>query len=441
MRGRREGRNVVFSLASGSNPTIPTHIETWAYDDTASPGWCNGGDGASAALIRRWVTYAETNCGPDATKALTDCRSADTTYCTVMVYLDPNLAWPGNPIPSTMSPQENWWLHQPGFTDSSHRLTLQGSYGTGYILNQGMPAVQRRVQSYLRTKFDSWDGVMIDDTSASMPAQFWGSGYTSSQEITTDSGIVAGHQQMARAITHSSGVPFVQVDNGININPNVRTTFPLLNNPSTVVGLVAEGEPWQDGVQPYYSTLLDYMAYVDSRPHDFMTLLSYDQNGALAARRLQESTVLLGYSPGHIVDWADLEQGNLNLAVWPEEGLYPTQPVQSMGTPGGRGCLAGVGVVCSSGGHTQVQVAADVYRREFRACYDQGVSFGGCAVIVNHTSRAVKVSSSWLSGSYSHQITMNGGDVQSGGTINTAGAKFNPGSTMIPADDALLLAQ
>jgi hypothetical protein len=128
------------------------------------------------------------------------------------------------------------------------------------------------------------------------------------------------------------------------------------------------------------------------------------------------------------------------LAVWPEEGIYPTNPVQSMSTPGGNGCLAGTGTVCSTGGHNDLQVAPGVYRREFGACYNKGVRFGTCATIVNTTSSPVTIKSAWLTHSYGHQIAFNGGDVQSGGTINPAGTSFTPGSTSVGADDATLLA-
>ena len=88
-----------------------------------------------------------------------------------------------------------------------------------------------------------------------------------------------------------------------------------------------------------------------------------------------------------------------------------------------------------------MQVAPGVYRREFGACYDRGAPFGRCAVIVNDTATAVTVSPAWLMQLYAHQITMGGGDVQSGGTINTTGALFVAGVTQVPPDDALLLAQ
>ena len=62
-------------------------------------------------------------------------------------------------------------------------------------------------------------------------------------------------------------------------------------------------------------------------------------------------------------------------------------------------------------------------------------------MIVNDTSSPVTVQGSWLTQSYAHQVTFNGGDAQSGGTLNLAGAGFGPGTTTVPADDAILLAQ
>ncbi len=434
--------------SAGARPHVaaaaPTHTETWAYDDSFGGSQCNGGLGASRSLVRGWVTYAETNCGANDHRALNDCHGGSGAYCTVIQYLDANLIWPLNPLVKLHAPaQEDWWLHQPGYTDSGHRLRKAASgdgYGVGYYLNGGKPAVQQWFQNYLRTQYDAWDGVEMDDTHSSTSAQFWGSGYSSSEEIATDAGVQAEHEQMASALTHSNGTPFLQIDNNIDINVDVLPMFPLLNNPGSVVGLMSEGEPWDQGMRAQYPRLLDYMAYVDSLPRDFIVLQSYDQRGALAGRRVQEATVLLGYSPGHVVDWADLERDNWHLSVWPEEGIYPTQPLESMSPPGGGACLARAGVECRLGGHHTLETRSGVYRREFAACYDRGVLFGRCAVIVNDTSHAVRVARSWLRQSYSHQITMRGGDVQSGGSIDLTGAGFRAGSTRIGAHDALLLA-
>jgi hypothetical protein len=118
----------------------------------------------------------------------------------------------------------------------------------------------------------------------------------------------------------------------------------------------------------------------------------------------------------------------------------PIDPVQSMNAPSGTGCLTGSGSNCSGGGHNDLQVATGVYRREFGNCYVHLRSIGPCAAIVNSTGLSVTVKRSWLTRSYDHQITMDGGDVQSGGTIDPSGASFALGSSAVAADDAVLLA-
>jgi hypothetical protein len=110
-----------------------------------------------------------------------------------------------------------------------------------------------------------------------------------------------------------------------------------------------------------------------------------------------------------------------------------------MDAPTGDGCMQGTGQVCTGGGHLDIQVATGVYRREFRDCYNQGAAIGPCASIVNTTSSPVTIKSSWLTLPLHHQITMNGGDVQSGGTIDVNGAPFTAGSTTVAGQDAALL--
>jgi hypothetical protein len=443
-----DGRTVSAPGSGRRHAAVPAHIETWAYDDSASAGWCNGGYGASRGLVRHWLTYAETNCGPHARKAETDCRSRRVSYCTVIQYFDAGKVWSRNPIRRAPT-REDWWLHQLGFTDRGHRLKeVTPGAGTAYWLNQANRQAQRWIRKYLRSRYNSAGGLLMDDTGACRQTQFYGSGYASSEEIRTDAGVLAEHAELARALTHRNGKPFLQVDNGIQPNPFICTSLPLLDARRGVVGLVAEGSPWDYGFTGYYSSLLDVIAAVAARRHDFLVLLSYDRGGSDRARLVQEATMMLGYVPGHLVSWADLEQQNDHLSVWPEEGIYPADPVQSMTDPGGPGCLGGHGLICVKGGHNDLRVAvgvnttdsgAGVFRREFRRCYDRRVLFGHCASIVNDTSVPVVVRRSWLRQSYGHEIGLKGGDVQSGGRIDLSGTTFTPGVTKIPADSAVLL--
>lgn len=413
---------------------VPAHVATWAYDDG-----CNGGTGATAALVQGWVSYAESNCGASASKALTDCHGTGRTECTAVAYLDTNKIY-GDSVPIAQSAQEGWWLHVPGYGDQAHRLRTS-DFGGGYLLNQRNPAVRGWFRNYVQTKLNSYDALMMDDTNASLAAELFDTGQTRSDEITTDAALRDAHEAMASAVTHANGSPLLQIDNGLNVNPYLPTPFGMLNKPSAVNGLIAEGEPMSNGTMTgYYSTLLDDLAYVDHTSNDFIVLLSYDASGALRARRVQAATTLLGYKTDHVVSWSDLEQNSDNLAVWPEQGLVPTRPVQTMGAPTGSGCLAGTGRVCARGGHNDLQVAPGVYRREFAACFNHGSAIGKCAVIVNTTGGAVTIKRAWLTQRYSHQITFVGGDVQSGGTIDVAGAPLTAGATAVGAHDASLLA-
>lgn len=429
---RRAGR--IHRVTAG----VPAHVETWAYDDG-----CNGGTGAGAWLVREWVTYAESNCGPGTTKARTDCHANGTIHCYVMQYLDTNWDFPEDHMRIASAASGNWLLHAP-----SSQSVYTSTMGGGYLLNQLVPEVRRFFQSYVRANYNSDDGLLMDWQSPSLAQELYYStcGCLTTREIPTNQMLQAAHDHMASAMTHRNGAPFIQANNSLPGNPYLPQGLDMLNRARGVDAWVAEGEPESGGVlDPYYSTLLDQIAYISHHTAGFVVLMSEAAAGSTQqqqSRRMDEATILLGYSPGHLVDWADLEQGSSDLAVWPEEGLYPANPEQSMGAPRGRGCLAGLGVVCSRGGHNDLEVAPGVYRREFGACFDRGVRFGPCAAIVNTTGRPVAVRASWLRGvAFGHRIAFAGGDVQSGGTIRVKGLPFHAGKTVVGPQDAILLSQ
>lgn len=438
---------------SGSTAVVSAaaaHTETWAYDD------CGNGLGASAALVRQWLTFAETNCGPDgATTALSNCHSAGVVYCEVIQYLDTNVIYYSGGQASDQWPawqtaaQESWYLHEAP-PNQSTRISTSG-YGGGYFDNVANPSVIAFYQNYVRQNFPDQDGLMMDDTSPGLPELLYDSndaGATSTGEIISSAVLQLDHQLLEDSMTRPNGTTYLQITNGLadGGNPNEADLGigPTGNQITTTApGIISEGSPEDNGsLDPWYPGLLDDMAYIDDSTSGFLVLLS---NGAAGAsyqsqsRLVQEATVLLGYEPGRVVDWAALETGNSDLAVWPEEGIYPTDPLQTMGNPGGSGCLAGTGSYCSTGGHNDLQVATGVYRREFADCFDQGAAFGSCAAIMNTTGSPVTVSSSWLTQTYSHSITLSGGDVQSGGTIDLTGTPFSAGTTQVPADSALIL--
>ncbi len=427
------GAIAVYSSAA------PTHIPTWAFDDG-----CNGGGTASSTLVRRWLTFAYNNCGPTATKALGDCHSQGLRYCDVMQYMDTDWDYGDEPLPPLRAAPGNWWLHEPAPHQSTPIYSAQS--GGGYLIRQTDPALQAYFRSYARAQYDADDGLEMDWQAANLASELFGSscGCESTSEISTDANLRAAHQQMSAALTHRGGSHFLQVDNSLAPNQYEAQGLDMVDASVGVKGLSVEGEPENYGVlDPFYADLLDQIAYIDYRTSAFLVILSRGHAGAAyqpQSRRVTEATMLLGFSPHHLVDWAGLEEGSKSLAVWPEEGIYPSRPLESMGTPGGAGCLAGTGYLCTTGGHNGVEVTAGVYRREFRACYNQGVLFGRCAVVMNTRGSSVVVSGSWLRERYRHEITFRGGDVQSGGKLDLRGARFVAGSTSVPAQDAILLA-
>jgi len=469
---------ILGAAVPSTNPS--THVPTWAYDDWTTKDPCNGGGdgnvGAPASLVDQWVTYAESNCGPESltSKAINDCTHNGMTYCTPVAYLEANWNYndnansqlgPCNVIALTTKP-ESWWLHIPGTLQQnevpSNRLRTAVN-GGGNVFNQNTQAVRTWFQNFVRSCLPGYPALMMDDTGGSQSSLLLNSvgSYTSSAEIQNDRELVTEHQQMAAAVTHAGGAPYLQIDNGLSANNKVATPFALLNDPSSVEGLIAEDAPVNGGVitpdshgnpdQTYYATLLDEMAYVDHpvadnlNNDDFIALLSKNPTGSPPSRLVQQATVMLGYNGSHIVDWADLETSSSDLAVWPEEGIVPTNPVQSMGPPGNAsgqsGCLAGDGAVCTRGGHLNLLVpgTSGVYVREFRDCYKQGTLFGACAAIVNDTATRYPVQSGWLTQPYQWQMGLSGGDVQSGGTIDIEGRAFTAGSTTIGPGSAMLL--
>jgi hypothetical protein len=425
-------------LDRGALAAVPAHVPTWAYDDG-----CNGGSGASGGLVRRWVSFAETNCGTRAAKARSDCHAGGRMRCQVIQYLDTGWYFPVQMAPLAGAAATSWWLHAPA-PDQGARI-YTGTFGGGFLLNQRNPGVQAFFRAYVRKHFSRDDGLLMDWQTPSLAQELYYStcGCNRTAEVATSRGLQTAHEAMSAALTRRNGSPYLQIDNSLAPNPFLSQGLGMLDR-AGVEGFNAEGEPEEYGVlDSYYSTLLDQIAYVADRTHGFVVLLSRGTAGASyedQSRRVAEATMLIGFSAGHLVDWADLEEGARDLAVWPEEGIYPTQPLESMAGPGGRGCLAGNGRVCTRGGHNDVEVAPGVYRREFGACFDAETPIGPCAAIVNTTDNAATVQSTWLHQSYSHEITF-GGDVQSGGTIDVTGGNFAAGSTPVASHDALLLAR
>lgn len=389
--------------------SAPYHIETWAYDAGSGEG-----SKASPELVARYVTYAE-SAGND--KVLTDCHTVP-PRCKAIHYLNANRIYldqdSARIVPMS---QETWWLHVPGYTDASHRLAAPLREHVANLLNQSTPGVQRFYQEYARNTYAAYDGLMLDDSAPGLASLLYGSGYKTSQEITTDAQVVQMHRALAKQLTRRDGRPFILVQNTVNPNPYLPHGLEMIGDPSSIAGLVSEGVPLSNGnVSKWYPDLLNVMARVQKRP-GFIVLLSYGSGGVPAERYLHTATVWLGYSPGHVVDWEDLAD-TTDLAVWPEETIYPMQPLQSM-----------------TKSNADLAVSGGVWRREFASCYLKGSYWGRCAALVNLNDAPVSIQPSWLTQSYTNTIQVTGGTVQDRNAAVTLAAL----QSSIPANGALLV--
>jgi hypothetical protein len=340
---------------------------------------------------------------------------------------------------------------------------------TGSVTNlSGSADLREKIASITRRYYNSYDGLMVDDQAPNLRLMLYNEicGQTNScpaqsAEISTDDQQQLGVRYMAAAFTHKNGSTFMQVENGVTDNPYFPPTVGRLDYPG-VTGFVAEGQPISDGnlYAWKYPGLLDELAYVDTRPGAarFIALLStYDGSDRATLdkwRRVHIATVLLGYSPGHTVSWEDLASGDPSkpVQIWPEEGIYPTDPVKSMtgpDDPGGHCFTDGYipdpdhSWYCTTGGHNDLELDRanhpGVFVREFRTCYNKTQAVGRCAVVMNTSDTPQDVSRLVRNGPYQYEIGFvypNGhGEVGRGGKLNL----IQSWDGTVPGGDAVIL--
>lgn len=428
-----------LALTAWAQARVPSHIPTWAYDEDNAQGAT-----ASAQQVRRYVTYAEGGLGND--KALRDCGGWP-KECFSVWYFDPHFVYDSPQCPYQPDQRfidvasESWFVHFPGYSDAAHRV--RGSYprsckGTTtdvpvYVTNIANPAVRAYFARYLQDNADLWDAYMMDDTGATLVNQMYGPGggfcrglnlngwCTSTQELPNDAALLRAQGALADGLrrTDRSPMPFF-----VNGDPLV------LGTSAQYVGAVLENAIVDAGTfrTAMYEKTLNEMASVEARGKKFVLLDTGDAPAGsadqIAQRIVTTAVAWLGFRPGQTVVWPDLEYNTHNLAVWPEDELYPTRPLQSM-----------------SNDASPIAVAPGVWRREFRACYDDGRSIGPCAALLNANGAPQTVRREWLHASFRHVVTLSGGDVLDGGAVSLARAGFAPGRTEVPAGGALLLAR
>ncbi len=437
-------------LSTGESPdsiteatTIPAHIPVWAYDEYASTG-----AHATAAQIRAYVSFAQGGLGN--TKAVADCAGSST--CKSVFYFNPHFFYDTSSCGSSTarklkaSAQESWYVHLLGYSTSSHRIhgTYNARCSSGtvtvpvYAMNTLNAGVRSYYASYLHTYAAGFDEFFLDDTSGKVSSQFYGPGggfcagriCTATQEIRNDAAVIAEHGALATSLTHPNGTAMLGVFNGVNFSDGRANDLNIIPSSPHFNGAVCEGCIVSAGkARPtMFASVLNAMAQANAIPNASFVLLS---DGGLAgnipaliaARTLTTGVIWLGYSNGHTIVWPNLEEYTENLPVYPEDSIYPSSPIQTMTTAGA----------------TSVQVASNVYRREFRSCYYNRSAIGPCAAIVNGTGGNVVVRSTWLHQTYTHRVELIGTNIPNRGTLSLTAVRFIPNSTYVAPASALLI--
>jgi len=378
---------------------------------------------------------------------LSDCHSVP-NGCKAVAYTDPNHVYNDGPAACVYHPDadvvaaasESWFVHNPGYTDSAHRshgITSGGCYE--WELNPASTGVQHWFLNYLQTNMNGYDFYFIDNdymdvvdenyfTDSGGGCMPWFRFCYSTQEIPNNSAQVNAHASFVNAMHHVNGSPMYFFYQQASFNAALDVSAFAAS--SHFVGLSCESCVATNAtpVRPtLYAGVLNEMAAVYASGKAFLLISRGTWPAGSATQILQRlattGVTWLGYSEGHTIVWPNLEGSTNNLAIWPEDLIYPSSPIQTMVS-----------------GATDLQVASGVYRREFRTCYQAGLAFGRCAVGVNATSGAITVQSAWLTQSYAHIITLRGGDELSGGVASVRGAIFAPHTTLA-SGAALLLAQ
>jgi hypothetical protein len=430
-----------LSSATESTGSEPYHIATWALDGGGNMSVTEGLN-ASAADVNRLVTYAM-----GGQKAVSDCNTSPKA-CKSVFYFDYAMAYAPTSgcfeYPNAYevkAASENWFLHDTGYTNYAHRV--HGKDGSGnctiWAMNPESSGLQTWLRDYLRNNAAGYDVLFADSNSMDVPDAGWfpsGGGCDpwphiclSMEGVPNDAAEVAARIDLINAMTWRNGSPMYAFYQQVDLN-NPALDVAALEGTNRYLGVTCEGcVASPDGVHPEnYGRVLNAMAAVEGTHAAFVLISNgYYTNGSPAQikqRLVTTAIVWLAYKEGHTIVQPNLEYSTDRLAIWPEDLIYPSNPLQTM-----------------IDGASDLQVAAGVWRREFGECYQKELPFGHCAAIVNSNSGAVTIRSSWLRQTYKYVITLSGGDVLSGGSARITDEIFKPGTTLIQGGSAVLLSE
>jgi hypothetical protein len=442
---------------------VPYHIETWVGYHYGN----NEGNSSPISTLRKWATYVD-GASPFSYRV---CNVVGHP-CKSVVYVNMNNVYFGTcgysegAVYGGLTQQntlaETAWVHKSSSLTYStrafghyHVVCANETANTQLWLNKksikGPGNALAWFNSFYQRLFgsDVPDYYMNDDTNV---INYYEDGQPV-YEYKSWSDLQNAQATWMAGETNTHGVAQNTFFNGCNSNPYIEPAVTLVKARPNIVGCITEGNVSLDNVRngrDVYS--LDNCARVTLNSNGGIFVNGPDSESGVTARQQATAFNMLCYVPGRVVEWEEAEWGGRYANVFPEEGIYPTEPIQSMRMPSGcpdadipadgPGNNGTNGSPCANHGHNDLLVphTTNIYRREFARCYKQGVPVGRCAVVWNISDSSVTVGADWLSQRYTHKMTLNGGTIDEGGTA-TITTPYATAGTSIAAYDALFLFQ
>src|ERR1700694_1685190 len=449
-------------VASANHSAVPLHVPNWAYVGQFRENLSATVEEINRNLTYGEDAGAV---GNPAGNVASICGNSNARPCRSVLYLNANNATINNGKCGTRygesvdfpyghgnwlsHARESWYIHVAG-TSSSPATRLYGvqrrpcghRYSvTNYVINQADPgfiqwindALQNSVFNDGLVKPDLYSALMVDNT---LPKQVRFYSYVGeerscgnplkslsnsevkivsndcsmSAEYPSDEAYQKMHLVFLNSLRHSPngpyhGQPFDTFYNGL-VTPDMT----LLVGGPHVLGGICEGCVVSGGrpaSAKSIANLLDIASHVNNKTTKSLVVLSSGSHDIgsqeqLRDRRLHRAALWLSFKEKQTISWANLEAGQPTQSPeWPEDFIYPRNPLQSM--------LAG-----SAGQHGAADLIVDgpypaaVYRREFTDCTvgtsGRAVPIGRCAVLLNLSSSPVAVQQDWLSAKYAHHL-------------------------------------
>ncbi|MGZ3550046.1 MAG: hypothetical protein ACXWNZ_17255, partial [Vulcanimicrobiaceae bacterium] len=452
------------SAVPATDQRVPYHVETWVGYHYGN----NEGNSSPASTLRRWSTYVD----GDSPYSYQVCNVTGHP-CNSVVYVNTSnvyfgtCGWSDGVVNGGLTQQntlsESAWLHASPAQTYSNRLfnkysehCTDASENTGLWINKKSIGGPGNALAWFNAYFQhNWgnavpDYYMNDDTNI---INAFAGHFGSASEYRSWVDLQNAQAAWLARETNKYGAAQKLFFNGCNTNPYVATAVTLVKMRPNIVGCVTEGNVSSVSMRNgrvIYS--LDNCARVSLASNGGIFVNGPDEDGGIQARRQATAFNWLCYVRGRVVEWEEEEWGGQYANVFPEEGIYISQPIQSMQMPSGcpdaniprdgPGNNGTNGNPCAVHGHNDLLVARtnNVYRREFVRCYDRGVAVGRCAVIWNMSDTLVRVGPDWLTQRYAHTMTMSGGTIDGRGTVNLT-TPITPAGTAIAPYDALFLFQ